>query len=431
MTCVKLKYLCRIVGGGTPSKANESFWKGDIPWVSPKDMKSFRISDAKDHISLAAVAESATRIVPPASVLIVVRSGILQHSIPVALNEVRAALNQDMKALIPSAALQPEFLAYFIAGSQQRLLAEWTKEGTTVESIEVADLANTKCPVPSRERQTEVVRFLDRETAKIDDLITKKERISNLLGHRAFALATQAVLRGLNPSAQYKPFGSPWADEIPSHWSVRKLKFVATLQTGVTLGKTYEAVATCTRPYLRVANVQDGRLSLEELKTLEIPASEVTRYELRNGDVLMTEGGDFDKLGRGYVWEGQVPGCLHQNHIFAVRSRTGALTPEYFAALLRSDYGRTYFTATSQQTTNLATTNSFKLLNFPIPEPPLTEQRAIVAYLKAADEKAALAMAKIDAATSLLREYRAALISAAVTGQLDIRKHEKQLEALV
>src|SRR5438552_657607 len=148
MTNKKLKYLCRIVGGGTPSKANEEFWKGDIPWVSPKDMKAFRIFDAQDHISRAAVIESATRIVPAKSVLIVVRSGILQHSIPVAVNQIPVALNQDMKAFIPSADVLPEFLAYFVAGSQARLLSAWRKEGTTVESIEMEDLANTTCPVP-------------------------------------------------------------------------------------------------------------------------------------------------------------------------------------------------------------------------------------------------------------------------------------------
>ena len=198
MNYQKLKYLCRIIGGGTPSKARADFWAGDIPWVSPKDMKAFRISGAQDHITPAAVADSATQIVPTSSVLVVVRSGILQHSIPIAINQVPVALNQDMKALIPSAVLMPDFLAYFIAGSQERLLAAWRKEGTTVESIEMEDLANTACPVPPRDYQSHVVNFLDRETARIDDLFAKRQRLKDLLLEALISETVSAVSRGFH-----------------------------------------------------------------------------------------------------------------------------------------------------------------------------------------------------------------------------------------
>jgi len=218
MKTKKLKYLCRIVGGGTPSKANEEFWKGDIPWVSPKDMKAFRINDAQDHISPGAVIASATRIVPPSSVLIVVRSGILQHSIPVATNAVPVALNQDMKAFIPSAELQAEFLAYFIAGSQQRLLSEWRKEGTTVESIEMEDLANTTCPVPPRGYQAEVVDFLDRETAKIDELIAAKRILVARLKEARDSTIHAAVTIGLHTTTTRLIDHFSQALVLPSHW---------------------------------------------------------------------------------------------------------------------------------------------------------------------------------------------------------------------
>jgi type I restriction enzyme S subunit len=108
---------------------------------------------------------------------------------------------------------------------------------------------------------------------------------------------------------------------------------------------------------------------------------------LQSGDVLMTEGGDFDKLGRGYVWEGQIAGCLHQNHIFAVRPLKEVLHPRFLSALMGSGYGRAYFTATAKQSTNLASTNSTKLKNFLVPLPPRTEQNVIVSFVAAEGAK--------------------------------------------
>ena len=97
----RIKHICRFVGGGTPDTRNPKFWQGNIPWISPKDMKSELITDTADHISKEALENSATKLVNPGAVLIVMRSGILRRSIPVALNGVPAALNQDMRALLP------------------------------------------------------------------------------------------------------------------------------------------------------------------------------------------------------------------------------------------------------------------------------------------------------------------------------------------
>ncbi len=132
--------------------------------------------------------------------------------------------------------------------------------------------------------------------------------------------------------------------------------------------------------------------------------------------------GDFDKLGRGYVWEGQIPGCLHQNHIFSVRPTKEKLHSQFLAALLSSGYGRAYFTATSKQSTNLASTNSTKLGNFPLPLPRLSEQEEILQFI--GDETAGIdrMMAKAAEGIDRLKEFRTALISAAVTGRIDVRE---------
>jgi type I restriction enzyme S subunit len=218
---------------------------------------------------------------------------------------------------------------------------------------------------------------------------------------------------------EYKVIPAEWQEELPAHWQVKRLKFVADLQTGLTLGKDYSGRSLVNRPYLRVANVQDGYLALDTITEVGVPAEEVSRYELRPGDVLMTEGGDFDKLGRGYVWEGQIPGCLHQNHVFAVRPQGASVDPRFLAALMTSSHGKAYFTSTSQQTTNLATTNSTKLKSFPLLLPPLPEQRAIVAFLDRETARIDALIAQKKRLIALLEEKRQAVISHAATKGLD------------
>ena len=221
------------------------------------------------------------------------------------------------------------------------------------------------------------------------------------------------------PYPKYKESGVEWLGAVPEHWSIVRLKRVAGLQSGLTLGKDYGDKKLERRPYLRVANVQDGFLDLTTITEIDVPGGDLGRHELRYGDVLMTEGGDFDKLGRGFVWYAQIPGCLHQNHIFAMRPKAQTLNPMFLARLMTSSHGKAYFTSTSQQTTNLASTNSTKILNFPIPLPPYSEQIEIVEALEQQTATTDELGQKAETAISLLRERRAALISHAVTKGLN------------
>ena len=136
----------------------------------------------------------------------------------------------------------------------------------------------------------------------------------------------------------------------------------------------------------------------------------------------MTEGGDIDKLGRGCVWREEIPGCLHQNHIFAVRCRQNVLHPEFLVGLMTSQHGRAYFQLTAKQTTNLASTNRRTLRAFPVPLPTLEDQLCI---LRAISEKANVLENAIDQTKrdiNLCREYRQRLIADVVTGKLDVRE---------
>lgn len=156
------------------------------------------------------------------------------------------------------------------------------------------------------------------------------------------------------------------------------------IQTGIAKGpkKINDAINL---PYLRVANVQDGFLDLSHIKKITLERSKVDRYLLQQGDVLLTEGGDFDKLGRGTVWDAQLENCVHQNHIFVARPNKDIILPEFLSLLTGSPYGKAYFLRCSKQSTNLASINSTQLKEFPVLLPPLSEQIAIADLLSTWD----------------------------------------------
>ena len=288
----------------------------------------------------------------------------------------------------------------------------------------------TPCPPP--EEQAAIARFLAWATNRLDRAIGAKRRIIALLQEQKQAIIHRAVTRGLDPSVPLKDSGIPWLGEIPVDWEVRRLKDVATVQTGITLGKDYGLVSTTLYPYLRVANVQSDRLDLRNVKYVAVPEVEAKRSSLFSGDVLMTEGGDIDKLGRGCLWSGEVASCLHQNHVFAVRC--GArLIPGFLVALMGSTHGRSYFQTTAKQTTNLASTNSTTLKAFPLLLPEYQEQQQILSFIDGETGHLSRAITDTEREITLLREYRTRLISDVVTGKLDVREVAKGLpeEALL
>jgi type I restriction enzyme S subunit len=172
---------------------------------------------------------------------------------------------------------------------------------------------------------------------------------------------------------------------IPKGWQKNSLSEVAIVQTGIAKGnkKINEPLSL---PYLRVANVQDGYLDLQEIKNITISKKDLERYSLRFGDLLLTEGGDFDKLGRGAVWKDQIKPCLHQNHIFVVRVNPKVILSEFLSYLTGSKYGKKYFLSCSKQSTNLASINSNQLKHFPVLLPPLNEQKKIAKILSTWDQ---------------------------------------------
>lgn len=198
--------------------------------------------------------------------------------------------------------------------------------------------------------------------------------------------------------------------KLPRDWKIKGLSEVAVIQTGLAKGKN-NLKDPVSLPYLRVANVQDSYFDLSEIKTIEVSSAEVERYRLKPNDVLLTEGGDFDKLGRGHIWKGQIDPCLHQNHIFVVRPNPQILQPEFLTELTASLYGRRYFLSCSKQTTNLASVNSTQLKQFPVLLPPMREQKEITKILgcwdRATEQTEKLIIAKTCVKRSLMQQLLA------------------------
>lgn len=207
------------------------------------------------------------------------------------------------------------------------------------------------------------------------------------------------------------------------------MKAVCSIQSGVTLGKDYGSQQLREFPYLRVANVQAGFVNLSVVKAIRVPVAEASRSTLEVGDVLMTEGGDPDKLGRGCVWEGQVNPCLHQNHVFAVRPNQKRLEPRYLSAFLGTSSAKAYFQSTAKQTTNLASTNKTKIGRLQVPLPPIDEQLDILAFIEVESRPVRAAVTRLETEIKLLREYRTRLVADVVTGQLDVREAAMRLPA--
>lgn len=274
-------------------------------------------------------------------------------------------------------------------------------------------------PIPPRNEQLLILTFLNSETAKIDALVDEQKRLIELLKEKRLAVISHAVTKGLNPNVPMKNSGVDWIGEVPERWEVTRLKFLAYVQGGVAKGRDLSERDTIEVPYLRVANVQDGYLDLEEISLIKIAKHELPRYALRPGDVLMNEGGDFDKLGRGHIWRGEIAPCIHQNHVFAVRPTH--IEPEWLNLLTSAAYGRFYFMSRSKQSTNLASISSSNIREFPTLCPPSAERRCIIEYVDTEVAKLDALTFQAESAITLLEERCSALISAAVSGKIDVR----------
>jgi type I restriction enzyme S subunit len=415
----RLKNVVHFQGGGTPSKENLEYWSGNIPWVSPKDMKTRLILDTVDKITVEAVEQSATNLVDPGAVLLVVRSGILNHSIPIAIAGTTVALNQDLKALIPGAEVLPKYLSYVIDGKQSPLLVEWRKEGATVESLELELIENSRFPLPPKSEQHAIVEFLDRETEKIDALMAKKERLIELFLEKRTALITHAVTMGLDPDIPMKDSGVEWLGNIPAHWEVKRLKRIAQISYGIVL--ELDRTLTEGTPIISLPNVSiDGELNLRDIPFTPLRRDEREALLLKKGDLLFNwRNGSSDHVGKTALFDAEGD-YTHVSFLLRVRFSGGGFIPRFYQRYLNSLRFTGFFMATKAGVNN--TFNQSELMELEVLVPPANEQLIIATFLDQEMAKLDALIAKIREGIARLKEFRTALISAAVTGKIDVRE---------
>lgn len=425
----RIKFLTTfMVSGGTPPTGSDHYWGGDIPWVSPKDMKAPAIFETEDYITGEGLRRSAARLVPANTLLMVVRSGILRHSIPVALSAREVTINQDIKAVGFLSGTSPAYVRYFIEGLQAELLARWSKVGTTVESIESEYFANDEIPVPPLSEQIAIVSFLDREILRIDALIEKKRRLLELLEEQRLAVITHAVTKGLNPNVSMKDSGVDWLGDIPAHWMPIRIANLTNQITNGYVGPTREILVDAGIRYIQSLHIKSGKILfnrghyfVEEEWSLAHAKS-----ILRRGDVLVVQTGE---IGQTALVGDEYEGC-NCHALIIMRPRVDRLRGAFLELYLRSDVGQKYL-ASIQTGALHPHLNCTIIRDVYVPTPPtLDEQDAIIAHIESMCEPIDRAREYNERSVALLSEYRSALITNAVTGKIDVRgEMEKEVAA--
>ncbi len=256
----------------------------------------------------------------------------------------------------------PKFLWYQLNNERR-----WHRSGTGQPFIKPADVKSHPVFLPPLPEQQRIAEILD----KADALRAKRR-------------AALAQLDTLTQSIFLDMFGDPATN--PRGWRESMLLGdVADIVSGVTIGRKLDGKSTRTVPYLAVVNVQDRHIDLSVTKTTEATEDEIQRYRLERSDLLLTEGGDPDKLGRGSLWNDELAECIHQNHVFRVRLRSKELTPLFLNWLVGSQRGKKYFLRSAKQTTGIASINMTQLRSFPLLVPPLSRQRDFAKQVSAVD----------------------------------------------
>lgn len=286
----------------------------------------------------------------------------------------------------------------------------WTTRWQEMKRISV--------PVPAFETQEKIADYLDSRCPQIDSIIAEvKASIEDYKQWKA-SIIYEAVTKGLDPDVEMKDSGFFWIGTVPAHWRVAKINNFTSIRSGITLGKQYPSGTKLVQmPYLRVANVKADHFALDNIATIWVTEEEAKKYALHSGELLMTEGGDRDKLGRGTIWRGEIQDCLHQNHIFAVTVNEEIMLTQYLAYLTASSVGREYFDLTAKKTTNLASTNSTTVMQFEVPIPPIAEQHAIVERLEKICSDIDVIISEKESLITDLEAYKKSLIYEVVTGK--------------
>ncbi len=406
-----------IYSGGTPDTSDSRYWADDdsgFAWVAIGDMtRADTVTRTEKRVTADGIADKRLRVLPAGTLLYSMYASLGK----VAVLGIDATINQAILGLVPDTTrVRGDFLRYWLVSIEQHL--PLFSSSNTQDNLNAAKVRSFPVFVPSLDEQRAIASFLDRETAKIDALVAEQERLMALLREKRQAVISHAVTKGLNPDAPMNASGVEWLGEIPAHWSVRRLK---TCTPQVTVGIVVEPskhYADEGVPALRSLNVKSGRIVLDDMVFLSADGHALHRKStLQAGDLVAVRSG---QPGATAVVPPSLDGCNCVD-LLIIRKPT-LLTSHYLASYLASDVALHQFALGSggaiQQHFNVSTASELVIV-----VPPLEEQVLIQAYLDGQCKDFDELIESNASSLNLLTERRAALISAAVTGQIDVRRN--------
>jgi type I restriction enzyme S subunit len=362
-------------------------------------------------------------------------------------------------AAVTSSKANLKFIGYYIKTQVEYFYS--ISSGTTFAQISKDDLVNLRFPLPPLSEQKRIVDKLESMLGKINEARELIEQVQETFKERRAAILTKIISGELTEKWRIEnsnpEFGLNLLERIklekeqhqsnknivkktkinaqdidinslptlPSNWVWAKLVDIAEIKGGVTKGRDLENKETIMIPYLRVANVQDDYLDLSEIKEIKVLPEDQGKYRLIHGDILFTEGGDRDKLGRGTIWRNQIENCIHQNHIFRARLYLKEMLPEFISFVTSTIYAKDYFFKNATQSVNLASINLTTLGNLPMPIPPLEEQKEIfriVEHLLSLENEAKELVDSMEEQLNLLEK---SILSKAFRGELGTNNPEE------
>jgi len=408
-----LKRRFQVVGGSTPKSDVQEYWEGNIPWATPTDLGGSRIPTLKGTARLiteSGLASCGTTVVPEGSIVLSTRAPIGS----LAIAGVPLCTNQGCRALVPTDNACARYFAYALSVCTTELNVRG--RGSTFLELSADELGSFQVPMPPKAEQALIAVFLDRETANIDALVAEQERLIELLEEKRQAVISYAVTKGLNPHVPMKPSGVEWLGDVPAHWTLPPLY----LRYEQALGKMLDhgkMTGTHQMPYLRNVDVRWDRVEVDDLPTMDIAPHERDRFSVRKGDLLTVEGRD---LGRSAIWEGADGAVAYQKALHRLRPLSAAEHTRFFYYTMVFAHSRGVFMA-DQLPNEIPHLTGEELRRYRFPTPPILEQIALSAFLDVQTRRLDALVGASEQALRLLRERRIGLISAAVTGQIDVR----------
>jgi restriction endonuclease S subunit len=413
----KISHAFKRIGSGTTPATNDlGFYDGDIPWITTSELRENIITDTTTKLTERAFKEhSALMMYPPGTLLIAMYGATIGR---LAILSISACTNQACCAFAEPVVLDPKFAFYWLLARRPELVAE--SSGGGQPNINQDKLRALRIPAPPLPEQRAIAAYLDRETARLDALVAKNERLIELLQEKRTALISHTVTRGLDANAPLKDSGVAWLGNVPRHWNVGRIRDVSeSLQTGPFGSQLHsEEYTPGGIPVINPAHLRDGRIFPDpDVAIDEETFSRLARHELREGDIVFARRGE---MGRCALVTATEAGWLCGSGSMRMRPRNDSAYPPFLNSLLSTNGVSDWLSLESVGTT-MENLNRKIVGRIPVAIPPLDEQRAIAAHLDRETAKIDALIGKVRQVIEKLQEYRTALISAAVTGKMDVR----------